>query len=66
MPLCPQPWATCALAFIKEVDIISTRRLEAAGASGPSNRAPRPADPTDPEKPVPKRKPRFAKKPKEQ
>ncbi|CAJ1338628.1 unnamed protein product, partial [Effrenium voratum] len=57
MPLCPQPWATCALAFIKEVDIISTRRLEAAGTSGTSNRAPRPVDRTDPEKPAPKRKP---------
>lgn len=27
-PLCPQPWATSALAFVKEMDVISTRRAE--------------------------------------
>ena len=31
-PLCPQPWATTALAFVKEQDVIATRRAEASGS----------------------------------
>jgi len=61
-PICPQAWTTTTLSFIKEMDLISTRRLEAAGQ--PSRKpAAKPED--DPDKPAPKRKPpRFPKKPK--
>ena len=58
-PLCPQPWATTALAYVKELDVITSRRSEAAGP-------PRPNKPTDEDKPGPnpKKKTRFPKKPK--
>ena len=54
-PLCPQPWATTALAFVKEMDVISTRRSETA--------APRPPPKTQEERDraAPK-KTRFPKK----
>jgi len=60
-PICPQPWATTTLSFIKEMDLINTRRLEAAGQ--PSRKPPKVDEETD--KPAPKRKPpKFPKKPK--
>ena len=60
-PICPQPWATTTLSFIKEMDLINTRRLEAAGQ--PSRKPPKADEDTD--KPAPKRKPpKFPKKPK--
>lgn len=57
-PICPQVWATTTLTFIKEMDIISSRRSEAAGRKA----APKSEEETD--RPNPKRKPRFPKKPK--
>ena len=59
-PLCPQPWATTALAFVKEQDVIATRRAEASGAKkggGPSQEAPEGTE-NQP------RRTRFPKKPK--
>ena len=61
-PICPQVWATTTLSFIKEMDLINTRRLEAS--SGQPSKKP-PAKPEeDTEKPAPKRRPKFPKKPK--
>lgn len=59
-PICPQQWATTTLSFIKEMDLISTRRQEAAGQ--PSKKPPKVDEETD--KPAPKRRPKFPKKPK--
>ena len=59
-PICPQAWATTTLSYIKEMDLIATRRTEAAG---PGRRVLK-AD-EDPDKPAPKRRqPKFPKKPK--
>ena len=41
-PLCPAPWATTALAFLKEADNIIARRHEASGSATSSGK---PADP---------------------
>ena len=58
-PLCPQPWATTALAFVKEMDVISTRRSETA--------APKAAPKTQEERDrVAPKKTRFPKKPKKE
>ena len=59
-PICPQPWATTALAFIKEMDLISVRRSEAAGGPRKTGKSEE-----ETERPNPKRKPRFPKKPKQ-
>ena len=58
-PLCPAEWAAIALSFVKEVDIINTRRQEAlptkkGGQKGQGEE--------DPQK---KKPPRFPKKPKQ-
>lgn len=53
-PLCPQRWATVALAYTKEVDFIQTKRQELV-RKNPKD----PPPPRDP--PVPKRKPKFPK-----
>ena len=59
-PICPQPWATTTLSFIKEMDLIATRRSEAAG---PGRKALQTEE--DKDKPAPKRRqPKFPKKPK--
>ena len=58
--ICPQPWATTALAFVKEQDVIATRRAETAGAKkggGASQEQPEEGD-------NPSRKTRFPKRPK--
>ena len=48
-PLCPQKWATVALAFTKEVDYIANRRLELT-------KKPSPSQPSEPNQPAPKKK----------
>ena len=57
-PLCPAPWATTALSYIKELDVITNRRLEAI-----------PSKKVTPEKSEDaegrKKKPRFPKRPKQ-
>jgi hypothetical protein len=55
-PLCPPEWAATALAFVKEVDLLSTRRQEAL----PKKPGAKPDEPA-----VPKKPPRYAKKPKQ-
>ena len=61
-PLCPQPWATVALSFLREMDVIATRRAE---ASSSSTRKTNPQQDEE-ERPAPKRRPKFPKKPKAQ
>lgn len=56
-PLCPTPWTTMALAYLREMELITNRRLEALPGKK-SN-----ADAKDKEdQPNPKRKPRYPKK----
>lgn len=55
-PLCPPEWAATALAYVKEVDLLSTRRQEAL----PKKPGAKPDEPAAPKKP-----PRYAKKPKQ-
>ena len=60
-PLVPQPWAACALAYMKEVDLLSTKKTEPAAPKAPTTKA----SETDPaESPSPRRRPKFPKKPK--
>ena len=56
-PLCPQGWATTALAYLKELDVITQRRVEAA-------KPPKDPKAVEEDKPTPKKKQRFPKKPK--
>ena len=58
-PLIPPTWTAITLAYLKEVDLISSRKTE---AKQPKGVPPKPADPSNPP-PSPKR-PRFPKKPK--
>ena len=59
-PICPQGWATTSLQYIKEMDLIALRRSEAAGATRKAAKSEEEAD-----RPAPKRRPRFPKKPKQ-
>ena len=60
-PLCPAPWATVALAYLKEADSILQRRQEAATPGGRKQEA------DDAEQPKrPPRKPRFPKGPRQE
>ena len=56
-PLVPQGWATTTISYVREMDLISCRRSEAAGSS-------RVKKEEEGEQPAPKKKPRFPKKPK--
>ena len=56
-PLCPQRWATVALAYTKEIDYIQTKRLELAKKPNPQ---PPPGPAPNPGIP-PKRKAKFPK-----
>ena len=58
-PLCPAPWATVALAYLKEADSILARRSEANANAPPPKATDDGAEP--PKKP---RRPRFPKAPK--
>ena len=59
-PLCPTPWATVALAYLKEADSILARRTEANAGAAP----PKGADDGG-EQPKRPRRPRFPKAPKQ-
>ena len=59
-PLCPQPWATTALAFVKEQDVIATRRAETSGARKSAGANQDQVENSE----NPPRKTRFPKKPK--
>ena len=46
-PLCPQPWTSVALTYLREMNIIAARRSEAASSSkGPAATAPEDPLPT--------------------
>ena len=63
-PLSPVAWTTCALQYLKEIDLITTRRLESLG-TGPKVAASNPQGEPSPETPQkPKRQPRYPRKPK--
>ena len=55
-PLCPQRWATVALAYAKEVDYIQNRKNEMTKKPSPSQPC---QDPGATPKPKPKRKPKW-------
>lgn len=55
-PLCPQRWATVALAYAKEVDYIQNRKNEMNKKASPSQPS---QDQTGQPKPKPKRKPKW-------
>ncbi len=56
-PLADQRWVTCALAYLKEMDVIATKRQEfTAGGPRPSAGTSSDADPKPKPKPGPKRK----------
>ena len=57
--LVPPTWAAICLAYVKELETLTTRKAE---ASPKRNKDAKPDDPSGP--PSPKRKPRFPKKPK--
>lgn len=58
-PLTPPSWAATSLAFLKEMEVLQTRKLEVKKAKPDP-----PAKEADPESPSPKRRPRYPKKPK--
>ena len=57
-PLVPGQWSAVALAYLKEVDLLSSKKTE----TRPGKPNPKQDDPSGP--PSPKRKPKFPKKPK--
>lgn len=59
-PLVPPQWAAVALAYVKEMDVLTTRKTEIK--KNPS--AQPKSEPDSQNSPSPKRKPRFPKKPK--
>ena len=63
-PLVPQPWAACALAYIKEMDILTNKKSELRGA-GKSKAQPvaTPKSEETDKTPSPRRRPKFPKKP---
>ena len=62
-PLCPQEWATVALGYVKEVDLISSRRQESLHPKSPGSQQMPTKKPED--KDAWKKKPRFPKRPKQ-
>ena len=62
-PLVPPSWAAVALSYLKELEVLQTRKTEAKKPAGPPPKAASSTgDDTSPASP--KRKPRFPKKPK--
>jgi hypothetical protein len=59
-PIMPTEWAATHLAYLKELDILLTRKSEIKKAPRPGKAAPEDAE----KDASPKRKPRFPKKPK--
>lgn len=63
-PLVPQPWAACALAYIKELDILTNKKSELRGAGRPKPQpTPAPKSEETDKTPSPRRRPKFPKKP---
>ena len=59
-PLVPPSWSATALSYLKEVDLLASKKQEIKTPKS----APPKAAPGDPENPKPKGRPRFPKKPK--
>lgn len=59
-PLVPPAWSATALSYLKEVDLLSSKKQEIKNPKG----GPPKAAPADPENPKPKGRPKFPKKPK--
>lgn len=55
-PLADQRWITCALAFLKEMDVIANKRQEFTGGGKSSTSTSSDADPKPKAKPTPKKK----------
>ena len=63
-PLIPQTWASTALAYLKEIDILVTRKTEVRATKPAANKT---KEDTEEEKSgSPRRRPKFPTKPKEQ
>ena len=60
-PLVPQQWAACALAYMKEVDVLATKKQELK-TQRPNTQKTNEVDAAD--NPSPKRRPKFPKQPK--
>lgn len=58
-PLVPPAWAATALSFLKEVELLSTKKGEIKPKGQPNPKS----SPDAPESPSPKRRPKFPKKP---
>lgn len=58
-PLVPQTWASTTLTFVKEMDLMASRRTEASGASSSTRSQ------NQEEAAAPKKRLRYPKKPKE-
>ena len=62
-PLVPQPWAACALAYLKEVDVLANKKAELKAPKAPSKAAAAASEEGSPS-PSPRRRPKFPKAPK--
>ena len=62
-PLVPQPWAACALAYLKEVDVLANKKAELKAPKAPSKAASSASEEGSPS-PSPRRRPKFPKAPK--
>eukprot|EP00435_Cladocopium_sp_Y103_P054230 s1879_g17.t1 len=60
-PMVPPSWAAVSLSYLKEIEVLTTRKTE---AKKPATAVPQAANNPDPSPASPKRKPRFPKKPK--
>lgn len=65
-PLVPQQWAACALSYMKEVDLLATKKTElrAPKAAIPKPPPSKAQEPDQADSPSPRRRPKFPKKPK--
>ena len=61
-PLVPPSWAAVTLSYLREIDVLTTRKSEVK--KGPPAKTAAPSGSEQPGPPSPKRKPRFPKKPK--
>ena len=59
-PLVPSPWAAICLAYIKEMELLSTKKKETVSKAKPEK-----PDGAEADAPSPKRKARFPKKPRD-
>lgn len=60
-PLIPPSWAATSLAYLKEIELLVTRKGEVKPTRTPK---PTPTEPDEENSPSPKRRPKFPKKPK--